>query len=70
MISESNSIDGIPLVHWIQGEEWFTLVRRNGMDTCIGIVYQQVQLSILLCLDSLEKGLNLFVIWMINLEIK
>ncbi len=70
MSAQSNAVDGIPLIDWVEGEERFALIGGDSVNTGVGIVHQEVELAILLSLDALEEGFNLFVVGVVDLKVK
>ena len=59
--SEPHPVDHVPSVHWLRLPELLPGVGEDGVDPGVGVVHQQVQLPVLLTLDSLEQPLHITV---------
>ena len=66
MIPQPNIVDNVPTVGWLSLPKGFAHVFKDMIDGSIGIIYQDIQLTILLCFDCLKELFNLVLFAMIN----
>ena len=70
MSAKSNAVNGVPLIHGVEGEERFALVGGDSVNAGVSVVHQEVELAVLLSLDALEEGFHLFVVGVVDLKVK
>jgi hypothetical protein len=68
VIPQANIIDGVPLINGVESPKRFSDTFKDGSDSRVSIVDQNIQFSILVFLDSFEECFNFSIIGMVNLN--